>query len=87
MFYYVYLLQSQIDGSWYIGYTPRDPHSRLAKHNNKLVYYTKRKAPWKLIYFEAYLDREDATSREKFLKSGAGRAFLKKQIKNWLASN
>src|SRR5438552_10065554 len=29
--------------------------------------------PWKLIYYDAYTEREDAKGREKFLKSGAGR--------------
>ena len=84
--YYVYLLESTIDHSWYIGFTPDGPFKRLRKHNEKQVYYTKRKAPWEVIYFEAYLERSDSLSREKFLKSGAGRAFLKKQLKNYLAS-
>ncbi|MBI2310275.1 GIY-YIG nuclease family protein [Candidatus Collierbacteria bacterium] len=77
-------MESLIDKSWYIGFTPDSPLNRLFKHNNKEVYYSKRKAPWKLIYYEAYLLQEDAVSREKFLKSGAGHTFLKKQIKNYL---
>ncbi len=82
--YYVYLLESIKDKSWYLGFTPESPFKRLEKHNSGSEYYTKRKLPWRLIYFEAYLNRSDATSREKFLKSGAGRTFLKKQIKNYL---
>jgi len=84
--FYVYILRSELDLSWYIGFTPDSPFRRLVKHNSGLVYYTKRKKPWKLIYFEAYLNQKDATSREKFLKSGAGRNFIKKQIKHWLAA-
>jgi putative endonuclease len=84
--YFVYLLESEQDKSWYIGYTPDNPINRLAKHNNLLVYYTKRKAPWKIIYFEAYLNRKDATGREKFLKSGSGHNFLKKQLRNYLGA-
>jgi hypothetical protein len=38
---------------------------------------TKSRGPWKLIYYEAYTQREDAEGREKFLKSGAGRRFLR----------
>ena len=83
--YYVYLLESLVDESWYIGFTPSSPQKRLLVHNSKTVYYSKRKAPWKLIYYEAYLEREDALGREVFLKSGSGRQFLKKQIKNYLA--
>ena len=82
--YFVYVLESMLDKSWYIGYTPDSPENRLKKHNNLEVYYTKRKAPWKIIYFEAYLERSDAAGREKFLKSGSGRTFLKKQLKNYL---
>lgn len=81
--YHVYLLESLLDKTWYIGFTPNSPFKRLSTHNNKEVFYSKRKAPWKLIYYEAYLYRQDATSREKFLKSGAGHRFLKKQLKNY----
>jgi putative endonuclease len=79
--YFVYLLQSDKDKSWYIGYTPADPVERLKKHNKGEVQSTKYKAPWKLIYYEAYTDQKDATGREKFLKSGSGRRLLKKQLK------
>lgn len=82
----VYLLESIRTGKWYIGFTPRDVYKRVNKHNRKEVLSTKAFAPWKLIYFECYLNRADATSREKFLKSGAGRNFLKKQLKYYLGS-
>jgi len=82
--YYVYLIESLQDHSWYIGYTPDSPFTRLNKHNSGTEYYTKRKFPWKLVYYEAYLNQKDATGREKFLKSGAGRIFLKKQLKYYL---
>jgi hypothetical protein len=42
---------------------------------------TKGRGPWKLIYYEAYLQKEDASGREVFLKSGAGRRFLDKQLR------
>jgi hypothetical protein len=40
--------------------------------------------PWKLIYYEAYIEQSDALGREKYLKSGAGRRFLKSQLRNYL---
>ncbi len=83
--YFVYLLESLQDKSWYIGYTPNSPDIRLEKHNASLVYYTKRKVPWRIIYYEAYLERSDALGREKFLKSGAGRKFLTRQLTNYLS--
>ena len=45
---------------------------------------TKSRGPWKLIYYEAYTEREDAEGREKFLKSGAGRRFLHAQLRHYL---
>ncbi len=81
--HYVYIIQSESSGSWYIGYST-DPYSRLEKHNKNGNTSTSRKGPWKLIYFEAYLDKRDALGREKFLKSGAGWRFLKKQMRYYL---
>ena len=80
--YYVYILQSLKDKSLYIGYSP-DLKNRLRKHNSKQVTSTKDKTPFKIIYYEAYLNRRDATGREKFLKSGSGWRFIKKQLRNY----
>jgi hypothetical protein len=46
-----------------------------------------RRGPWKLVYYEAYTDREDAEGREKFLKSGAGRRFLRTQLRHYFRVN
>jgi putative endonuclease len=80
----VYLLESSNTKKWYIGYTPDDVFSRLLKHNSGLVISTKPYKPWNVIYYEVYINREDATGREKFLKSGSGRRFLEKQLKHYL---
>lgn len=83
--YYVYLLESQQDRSWYIGYTS-DLRARVKRHNEGSgARTTSLKKNWKLIYYEAYILRADALGREKFLKSGAGRTYLKKQLKNYLS--
>ncbi len=81
--YYIYLLESQKDKSWYIGYSA-DLKQRFESHNNGQNAATKSKLPWKLIYYEAYDNRLDAKKREVFLKSGSGRRFLKKQLLNYL---
>ena len=81
--YYVYLLQSQIDQTWYIGYT-NDLDNRITEHNEGKSYYTKRKIPWKLIYYEASFDKYDAIAREKYLKTGMGRRYLNNRLKNQL---
>jgi putative endonuclease len=83
--YYVYLLQNVNDHSWYIGYSA-DLKQRVERHNKgDGARTTSRKSDWRLIYYEAYLDERDAKGRERFLKSGSDRRFLKKQLVHFLA--
>jgi putative endonuclease len=81
--YFVYILESKNDGGWYIGYT-HDLRQRLQDHNNGNSRSTRFRRPFRLIYYECYLDRRDAMGREQFLKSGAGRIYIKKQLHNFL---
>lgn len=81
--HYVYLLESLLDFSWYIGYS-NDLKKRFSSHNKGENKATKSKRPWKLVYYEAYRNRLDAKKREKFLKSGSGRKFIKRQLSNYL---
>lgn len=62
--YYVYVLESEVDKSWYIGYTS-NLSKRIEEHNNGDSYYTKRKMPWRIIYYEVSFDKFDAIAREK----------------------
>ena len=79
----VYILESLKDQGWYIGFTT-DLKKRLDYHNTGKNTSTKNRRPLKIIYAEVYLDKRDALGREKFLKSGSGRRFLKKQLKCYL---
>ncbi|HNW71884.1 MAG TPA: GIY-YIG nuclease family protein [Candidatus Paceibacterota bacterium] len=82
--YYIYLLESKNDKSWYIGYSS-NLKKRLQNHlSGNGGQTTSRKTDWRLIYYEAYVDKRDAIGREKFLKSGSGYKFLKKQLANYL---
>lgn len=65
--FYVYVLLSQIDKQWYIGST-NDLRRRLLEHNNGKVYSTALRKPFKLVYYEAYLEEKDARHRERNLK-------------------
>ncbi|MFA6382789.1 MAG: GIY-YIG nuclease family protein, partial [Candidatus Buchananbacteria bacterium] len=66
MFYYVYILESElVDKELYIGYT-NDLRKRLTQHNSGSSQSTKRYLPWKLIYYEACIDINDAKRREKY---------------------
>lgn len=77
--YYVYILKSQADGKMYTGRSD-DLRKRFKEHNEGLVVSTKNRRPLKLIYYEAYLIKQDAIDRELFLKSGRGREVIKKQL-------
>ena len=66
--YYTYVLQSEKDNKFYTGYT-KDLKLRFEQHNNGLVDSTKKRRPLKLIYYEACLNQNDATKREKYFKT------------------
>jgi putative endonuclease len=74
--HYVYVLRSIRDDGFYIGYSP-NLRKRIGQHANGKSFATSFCRPWKLIYYEAYLEQSDALGRERYLKSGAGRRFLK----------
>jgi putative endonuclease len=82
MYYYVYLLLSEKDNLWYTGYTS-DINNRLKQHNDGKVESTKNRRPLKLIYYEGCLNQQDATRREKYLKSGNGKIYLKNRLRKY----
>ena len=82
--FYVYILRSVKDKRLYSGYTA-DLKSRIEDHNKGKVDATEYRRPFKLIYYEAYMNQQDATSREKFFKTQWGRNYLKRVLKNYWA--
>ena len=68
--FFVYMLKSKVDGSFYIGYT-RDLRRRFKEHNDGENISTKHKKPFELIYYEAYKSDRDAKYRESNLKKHA----------------
>lgn len=83
MFYYTYVLLSKKDKKFYTGYT-KNLKLRFEQHKKGLVESTIKRRPLKLIYYEAYLNQQDATRREKYLKSRNGKMFLRKKLKSYL---
>ena len=83
MFYFIYILKSEKDGQFYTGYT-KDLRIRLSQHNNGEVLSTKNRRPLKLVYFEGYLNQQDATHREKYLKTSWGKRDIKNRLANYL---
>ena len=64
---FVYILQSEKDNSYYIGYT-QDIAERLKRHSQGRSRYTQNKRPWKLVYGEEFPDKTSALKRENYLK-------------------
>ena len=81
--YTVYILKSDVDGSFYVGYTS-DIHRRVEMHNSGLSRYTSRKIPWKLVYVEEYENKSEAQRREKFLKAQRNKNFYNMLISEQL---
>jgi len=78
-YFTVYVIKSK-EGLHYTGMT-EDFSKRLYEHNNyKLSFWTKRGSEWKLIYSENFSNKIDALKKEKWLKSGVGREFLKNNV-------
>ena len=81
--FWVYILQSETTGKLYTGQTA-NLEARLNRHNSSEINttrYTKRqKGPWRLIHNEIYDTRSEAMNREKYLKSGQGREWIKTNI-------
>lgn len=74
--FFVYIIKSE-EGYKYTGLTS-DIDLRLKQHNDKsLSFWTKRGTNWKLVYKEEFLVQSDARKREKWLKSGIGRDYIK----------
>lgn len=81
--YYTYVLRSLKDNKFYTGYM-KDLKLRFEKHTKGLVESTKNRRPLKLVYYEACLNRSDATHREKYLKTHYGKMFIKNRLKSYL---
>jgi putative endonuclease len=78
--FYVYVLQSKRDAKLYVGYT-NDLKKRVNEHSAGMVESTSPRRPFKLVYYEAYLSRDDARRREYNLKlRGQARTQLQRRI-------
>lgn len=77
--FYVYVIKSLKDNKLYVGQTD-NLKKRFNEHNKGLVVSTKPRRPFKLLYYEACNILEDSIKREKALKTGYGRAYLKRRL-------
>jgi len=79
--FYVYVLNN-LQNKKYIGYTS-DLKRRISEHQRGDSNFTSRFDEWKLIYYECFLNKNDAKREELFLKSGKGRERLKYLFENY----
>jgi putative endonuclease len=73
--YYIYIIQSNIDGSFYTGQC-KNLSERLKHHNNGYTKSTKAKTPWQLVYYEPFDTRTEASRREIEIKKKKSRLYL-----------
>ncbi len=74
--YYVYVIKSEKRNYNYVGIT-NNPERRMQEHNQGYNKTTKPYKPFKIILIEKYPNRIEARKREKFLKSGYGKEYIK----------
>ena len=65
--YYVYIIQSEVNGSFYKGFS-ENPSQRLLQHNQGETSSTRHLVPWNLVYVEEIVSKKAALIREKNLK-------------------
>jgi len=71
--YFVYFAKSDRNGKIYVGFTNKIPNIRVEEHNKGTNAWTGNNGPFKLIYYESFVCKEDAQVREKFYKMGIGK--------------
>jgi len=74
--FFVYVIRSEKDSRFYVGMSS-NPERRLLQHNSGKVFSTKGYKPWGLFFTEELPGRTEARKREKYLKSGIGKEFIK----------
>lgn len=86
IFHFVYILISDKDKSLYIGIS-NNVFRRLTEHNAGKSTYTSRKRPYRLIYYEAFANSQDAYRREGYFKTTKGKKALKLMLRKTLTMN
>ena len=75
MGYWVYILQSESTGRFYVGHT-HDLADRLRRHNEGRTEANKGRGPWRLVHREEFPTREAAATREQAIKRRKSRAYI-----------
>lgn len=81
--FHVYILKSEKSNKSYVGSTSKEVERRLEEHDIGANKWTKVNRPFKLIYYESFICKQDALLRERFFKSGVGKRLKKLIIENY----
>ena len=81
--YFVYVLKSEKDDKFYIGFT-NDVKKRCRDHNNGSNKSTRDRRPLKLVYYEAHCDKDDALRRERYFKTSKGKTTIRQILRHFL---
>ena len=84
MEFFTYILQSEKDGTYYVG-SSQNPADRLEKHNRKHNGYTARKQPWKIVWVKSFVTKKEALQMERLIKMKKSRSYIEILIDNSLA--
>ena len=79
--YFLYILKSIKYKKTYVGMT-NNVQRRLSEHNKGECHFTKKYAPWVIIYTEILTNQEEAHKRERYFKSSVGRRWMKAKFNN-----
>lgn len=82
-FYFVYILLSLKDGKFYIG-SSADVQQRFKDHNDGKNISTSNRRPFELVYYEAFLSKQDALRREHYFKTTKGKITLRQMLREYL---
>ena len=83
--YYTYILQSLKDRKLYIGFTG-DLKRRMEEHKLGGSVSTRKRLPFRLVFYEAFVSGNDARRREKYFKTTKGKKALKLMLRNSLVN-
>jgi putative endonuclease len=73
--FFVYILQNDIDGSFYVGQT-QNIRDRLKRHNENRSLFTKDKGTWSLVHLEKFNSSSEAVKREKDIKKKKSKKYI-----------
>ena len=80
--FYIYIIQSQKDESYYIG-SSGDLPDRIERHNAGRSRYTRTRLPWELVYYEEFRTKSEALKRENQIKRRKSKEYIKKLIEKF----